>query len=806
MNENMSYGMESYNLIKNDELIKKLKEKDVHFVKFCLGIYGSQKTKKENRVAIEEDFVFFLSGLHEIKEIISDLTKKMEETTNEEEKREILEELETWKRERNDYYKELSKIESQMEKAHELQKNGRSALNEEKALEYARMIYLITVYDQQKQKIILDGKTDVSELESVVSTLHSIQDKLNLLYQATYQENDLLEEKDVIPRIRNYEETNEEYERYLYQFYHKDNLLPKIEKNAEISIEEPLEKNKQDEAVTVYSDGFENGLTYSLGEQLSKLDLGEEPLEYDSYLDHLDTFLTSPFILKSFSYFDERIENFKKMLYYIQKARESTNDEKYPYYNLYEGLLSNGNDMGELEITNPQEFENEKETFLASLKDYQTEFDKLKINSKDVEFYSKLSMIFQAIYLYDKKKQDYLKNPDEKENLLTIYRYINDHAKELFKVDHFIPNTDLPFAYNDEQIETQNQYTNIFKTPEEDDLTLDDFMTTSPVVAAPVPVNKTYHVVSAEENEEILSEQEKLEKQLETLKAENERLLRENEKLKFAARDSKEQIENLTHENEELKQELESLKGKKKKGGKPFHVIREKAHDLWEKVNKRNVMYAAIGIVSLVMIGAGAMKWKSVSKEPTVAVETVEQPTLANDRIEDMLTMYQKFNDIKKEPLKETIEEPTQVVETPVEETLYDSYKGPHIGDLVTIDLGANVYTDFLVEKDPNTMNTRTGLQRVFKGNYSPDTEMAVLKVAFIDPSDSSKAIIAKSNEEIKNCINNGYQVLSAAVSLNTSLSSVADGLYETDSKQVDDNVTFYVSAQNINQEKGYSR
>ena len=54
--------------------------------------------------------------------------------------------------------------------------------------------------------------------------------------------------------------------------------------------------------------------------------------------------------------------------------------------------------------------------------------------------------------------------------------------------------------------------------------------------------------------------------------------------------------------------------------------------------------------------------------------------------------------------------------------------------------------------------------------------------------------------------MNDGYQVLSAAVSLNTSLSSIADGLYETNAKQVDDNVTFFVSAQNINQEKGFSR
>ena len=154
---------------------------------------------------------------------------------------------------------------------------------------------------------------------------------------------------------------------------------------------------------------------------------------------------------------------------------------------------------------------------------------------------------------------------------------------------------------------------------------------------------------------------------------------------------------------------------------------------------------------------------------------------------------------------KEPEEEVTQVEEVP-QMKLYDSYEGPHIGDIVTVDFGANTYTDFLVEKDANTMNANTGLQRVFKGNYSPDTEMVVLKVAFIDPNDSSKTVIAKSNEEIEKYVNDGYQVLSAAVSLNTSLSSIADGLYETNAKQVDDNVTFFVSAQNINQEKGFSR
>ena len=302
----MSYGMTSYKLIKNDELIKKLKEKDVHFVQFCLGIYGSVKTKKEKRVAIEEDFVFFLSGLHEIQEIISDLTKKMEESTNEEEKRELLEELNTWKKERNDYYRELSKIEKQIEKAHELKENGRNFLNEEKSLEYARMIYLITVYDQQKQKIVLDGKTKVSELESVVSTLHSIQDKLNLLYQATYGVTDLLEEKDVIPRIRVSGETDEEYEKYLYQFYHKENLLPKVspkesipsemtttentehlentENTENVSVPFVPETTNEDENVLAYSDGYENGLTYSLGEKMPDLNLEEESYEYDSWL------------------------------------------------------------------------------------------------------------------------------------------------------------------------------------------------------------------------------------------------------------------------------------------------------------------------------------------------------------------------------------------------------------------------------------------------------------------------------------------------------------------------------------------
>ena len=225
-------------------------------------------------------------------------------------------------------------------------------------------------------------------------------------------------------------------------------------------------------------------------------------------------------------------------------------------------------------------------------------------------------------------------------------------------------------------------------------------------------------------------------------------------------------------------------------------------------------MYAAIGIVSLVMIGAGAMKWKTNSQnESTITVETAESPTLATDKIEDMLTMYQKFNHLKEEPGTFTTErtetpseETNQTVGLPVQESLYDSYTGPHIGDLVTIGFGANTYTDFLVEKDVNTVNTNTGLQRVFRGNYSPDTEMVVLKVAFMDPNDPSKTVIAHTNEEIKNWVNNGYQVLSAAVSLNTSLSSVADHLYETNSKQVDDNVTFYVSAQNINQEKGFSR
>ena len=813
MDGNLNYGMESFKVIKNNELIKKLKEKDVHFVQFCLGICGKENAKMEGRVAIQENLLLFLSDLEDIKEIIEDLIKKIEETTDEQEKRDLLKELEDWKQERNSYYKQLAKIEKQIRSKNQANVNGRNYLNDEKAVEYARMIQLITVYDQQKKKMVLDGKTNVSKLEETIAILHSIQDKLNILYQATYGVTDLLEEKDAIPRMRVGGETNEEYEKYLYQFYHQENTLPKIIERKDESVENPTQN--EEDVSTVYSDGYDNGLTYSLGEQLSQLDLDDKTLEYDSWLDHLDTFLTNKWVLKTFSYFDEKIENFKKMLYYIQKARESTQEEEYPYQNLYEGLLSNGNYMGELEITKPEEFENEKEILLDNLRDYQTEFEKLNISALDVEFYSKLSSFFEAIYLYEKKKQDYMNHPEEKENLLNIYHFVNNHAKDLFQVENFIPNSDLPFAL-EESLEENNQYTNIFEIPEDkDDLTIDDFVTSPfPVVLPVSPVEKE---VPQEENVKTLNEKEELEKQIEDLKVEKERLLKENEELKLVHEKSQEQIEHLTHEKEELEKEIENLKGKKTVGGKPFRVIREKAHDLWERVNKRNVMYAAIGITSLAMIGAGGIKWfsniKNSNKNPnesTIKVETVGTPTLANEQIEKMLSMHQKLSEInhqlEQENVKEEVEEISEPMQSLPEEEFYDSYTGPHIGDVVTIDFGANTYTDFLVEKDVNTVNVSTGSQRVFKGNYSPDTEMVVLKVAFINPNDSSKTVIAKSNEEIKRYVNDGYQVLSAAVSLNTSLSSVADGLYETNSKQVDDNITFYVSAQNINQEKGFSR
>ena len=132
-----------------NDLISILKQKDAQFVLFCKGLEG--------KIAQDEDLAFLLSGEQEINEILNEIDLKISVTSDEKEKENLLKEKSSWLREREAYHREIQRIQNQMKKKHQAASNGRYFLSEEERAHYARIIYLITIYDEQKQKLKLDG-------------------------------------------------------------------------------------------------------------------------------------------------------------------------------------------------------------------------------------------------------------------------------------------------------------------------------------------------------------------------------------------------------------------------------------------------------------------------------------------------------------------------------------------------------------------------------------------------------------------------------------------------------------------------
>ncbi len=383
--------------IMNNDLIKKLKEKDAKFVLFCQGLYGTNQ--KKTRVALEEDLVFFLQGAEEIGEIIEEIEDKINTTTDEEEKNRLYEERLVWIKQRGDYYQEINRIKEEIKKyeSEDSWNNINEYFNDENIYNYSRIIYLVTVYDEQKKKVALDGRLSNHELEKLVEVLHSIQDKLNMLYQKTFHTKDLLEEKDAIPRMKNDAENEEDYKKYLVDFYQKKDSL----------VEEQKQEKEENESY-------------------------DKQFAFDFWLEHYSSISSSILVQKIMSSQDEKLRPFVSMLQVLTPNGKTTEKDNHII-----SLLKNYALKLEAEVV-------DFNSYLRNLDRYNQDIQMCAADlipyysNNDIINCGLLSSLFQCIYLYDKTHQKVLVNPQdkslkEKEN--QIVAKTNELAKTLLNID-----------------------------------------------------------------------------------------------------------------------------------------------------------------------------------------------------------------------------------------------------------------------------------------------------------------------------------------------------------------------------------
>lgn len=193
-------------MVRDSSLIEKLWEKDKRFVAFCEGL----KDENAKQLNAEE----FFAKVKEIQDNIEEINLKIKKTSDENEKGKLREERKKWQKERNDYYKEINKIKKSLSKNVIYDESKGFFFNQEDRFSYARLLQLVTLYD--KLKTNFDFSKDIV---SQVEKLHSVQDQLNKIYKEIFKTDELLEEKEAIPRRKVETESLEEYQSVVQSFY-----------------------------------------------------------------------------------------------------------------------------------------------------------------------------------------------------------------------------------------------------------------------------------------------------------------------------------------------------------------------------------------------------------------------------------------------------------------------------------------------------------------------------------------------------------------------------------------------------------
>lgn len=187
-----------------EKLYQNFLEKDKEFVRYC-----------ENLKTESLDLSFFFTTLDSMK-ILFENIKNLGSSSKEK-----LLFLES----RLFYYQEMLLVQKKLK-----QKISLSGAQDFTA--YSRLLQLITMYDKLKSNFDMAG-----DVVRQVNTFHKVQNQLNSIYQGLFQTDELLEEQDVLPRIKSHQESEEEYLSYIRNFYSKE--------KEEIKSEEGLEYPKE---------------------------------------------------------------------------------------------------------------------------------------------------------------------------------------------------------------------------------------------------------------------------------------------------------------------------------------------------------------------------------------------------------------------------------------------------------------------------------------------------------------------------------------------------------------------------------
>ncbi len=735
-----------------NDLITKLQNKDKEFVTFWKEI--------QVETAKKEDLLFFLSGLEEIEGYIADIQVELTKTTNMEEKKKLLEDLNKWTKERSDYYKEVERIKKQIEKNH----NTSSELFDiplEKQKKYAHLIQLVTIYDGMKTRFSKSDFTNIEETIKKINTLYRIQEDLNRSYQEILETNTILEEKDVLPRKQNENESEEAYQKYLEAYYKKEQIPEEEEEKTVIWQKEPEE---QDE--------------YEL---------------FDFWLDHYETFSNQNSYIKQIDLQNDTFRIFVDFISHLSPVRVD--------------LLRNAALESEMNVLAHETYLAEHDTLMENQIQYVKELETKEATYTREELYQIMicSKLFQCFYLLEKEpKENTEKIEAIKEETNRLYKILMKTEKPLLPEMEEIPEEleeqepdykkqieeawnetlnqsyefDTPSEYQvpsflqgyiekaqnqrKEQIlkyqhdleeaisqfeESKKGYENQIKNkmmaneeiPKELLIEYHEELKNIPYYKSELAriANMTEEELANQSFDLKIPPYQTIEEMKEYLKGEKTppeiekypTLQVPSEPEKNPETEKEQQIAKLKEEVEELKQKLEKKEEKWHK--KAFKVVRKASAELLSRLTPKKVVSATIGLLCLSLLTTGfTMPNKKTSNNPAIEIQ-IENP------------VFEDYGDIN-------LEESNVVIEKEI--TLEDA-NVPHIGDEFRVKLGVSVYEDIYVGTG---QDKAVGKPQFF----SPDTLIPIQKIGFLD-SETGIVHVSHTDEESLEFIKQGYQYIS---------------------------------------------
>ncbi len=225
--------------------LERLHYLDEAFQDFCKGLTTFE----------EEDKNLFLKGLSYIEKELKKVEKNISEISSKEEKEPVLKEIQEWMKERFSFYQKMNQVKEHFAFV--------SPNEESKVASFLKLVSLYEEYKREFEKNITNDLQDFSFLKERIDTLTKVKDRLNLMYQEVFKVSDELEKTDTFPHPKSDLESNEEYEKYVNEFYGKETRKKEIE--------EPKEEKQESEMMKCWLDHYKE--FKARNSYLQKLDL-----------------------------------------------------------------------------------------------------------------------------------------------------------------------------------------------------------------------------------------------------------------------------------------------------------------------------------------------------------------------------------------------------------------------------------------------------------------------------------------------------------------------------------------------------